>query len=70
MSMMANISSAFCTGSDQREHFPLHAQCEQRKKQVMKAVEDSEKQRGLRVAQPSGALPAPVRGLARFPSFR
>jgi len=68
--MVANISSAFCTGSDHHEDFPLHAQSERWKKQVMKATKDAEKQGGLGVAQPSGALPAPVRKFACFPPFR
>jgi hypothetical protein len=50
--------------------FPLHAQRELRKKQVMKATKDAEKQGGLRVAQPNGVLPAPVRKFACFPPFR
>ena len=50
--------------------FPLHAQRELRKKQVMKATKDAEKQGGLRVAQPNGVLPAPGRKFACFPPFR
>ncbi len=49
---------------------PLHAQRELRKKQVMKLTKDAEKQGGLGVAQPSGALPALVRKFACLPLFR
>jgi hypothetical protein len=68
--MVANISSAFCTGSYHHEDFPLHAQCELQKKQVTKLTKDADKQGGIGVAQPSGALPALVRKFACFPPFR
>jgi len=68
--MVANISSAFCTRSDHHEDFPLHAQRELRRKQVMNETKDAEKQGALEVAQPSRALPVRVRKFAFFPPFR
>jgi hypothetical protein len=49
--------------------YPLHAQREIRKNQVMKATKGAEKQSGLGVARASGALPASVRMFACFPPF-